>query len=75
MLQIHCANHDDADAAWRMLLHVPNSDFKPCSLHLNGNELYVITRDPDGHQTSVPPAAPVAHTPQPSAAAPDAPSR
>lgn len=64
MLQIHCATHDDADAAWRMLLHVPDSDFTPCAIHLDGAELYTVTRDQDGLQTSVPPAAPAAHTPQ-----------
>ena len=63
MLQIHCTTHEDADAAWRMLLHVPDPEFQPCSLHLNGAELYTVTRDPDGHQTSVLPAAPAAHTP------------
>ena len=64
MLQIHCTTHQDADAAWRMLLHVPDSEFQPCSLHLNGAELYAIIRDPDGHQTSVPPAALAARTAQ-----------
>lgn len=65
MLQIHCATNDDADAAWRMLLHVPDSDFIPCAIHLDGAELYTVTRDQDGHQTSAPPAAPAARTPQP----------
>lgn len=63
MLHIHCATNDDADAAWRMLLQVPDSDFTPCAIHLDGAELYTITRDPDGLQTSTPPAALLARTP------------
>ena len=65
MIQLHCADHQDADAAWRMLTHVPDSEFQPVALHLDGHGLlYTITRTPDGQQTSIPAAAPVAHTPR-----------
>jgi len=64
MIRIHCADHQDADAAWRMLLHVPDADFAPCVIHLDGHgELYRITRDQAGQQSTVPLAAPQARTP------------
>jgi hypothetical protein len=48
-----------------MLTHVPDSEFQPVALHLDGHGLlYTITRTPDGQQTSIPAAAPVAHTPR-----------
>jgi hypothetical protein len=66
MIRIHCSDHDDADTAWRMLTHVPDADLQPVELHLDGHGLlYTITRDPNGQQTSVPSAAPVARTPPP----------
>jgi hypothetical protein len=47
-----------------MLLHVPDADFAPCVIHLDGHgELYRITRDQAGQQSTVPLAAPQARTP------------
>jgi hypothetical protein len=64
MIRIHCSDHDDADAAWRLLTHVPDHDFQPVELHLDGHGLlYTITRAPDGSQSSVPPAVLQARTP------------
>jgi hypothetical protein len=66
MIQVHCSDHQDADAAWRMLCHVPGSEFQPVALYLDGHGLlYTVIRGPDGQQTSVPAAAPVARTPLP----------
>jgi hypothetical protein len=49
-----------------MLTHVPDPDFQPVELHLAGHGLlYSVIRTPDGQQSSAPPAAPQARTPQP----------
>ena len=65
MIRIHCATQDEADAAWRMLTHVPDPDFQPVALHLDGHgQLYVVTRDQEGSQTSAHLSAHVVRTDQ-----------
>lgn len=65
MIQIHCANHDETDAAWRMLCSVPDSEFRPVELHLNGYGcLYQVVRTPEGDQLPVRPAAQRRHSSQ-----------
>lgn len=58
MIRIHVADHAEADAAWRMLCHVPDADWQPVELHLDGHgPLYQAVRTAAGDQTSVPHAA------------------
>lgn len=65
MIQIHCANHLEADTAWRLLAAVPNSVFTPVELHLNGfGFLYQVVRLDDGSQTAVRTAILPAHSSQ-----------
>lgn len=53
MISIHCANHDEADAVWRMINAVPDEAFRPIELHLAGHgPLYQIIRTPSGDQTA-----------------------
>ena len=61
MIRIHCSNHEEADALWRMLTHVPDDSFHSVVVDVdNHGALYWIIRQ-DGHQTTAPPAAPLAH--------------
>jgi hypothetical protein len=47
-----------------MLTHVPDHDFRPVELHLDGHGiLYTVIRAADGSQSSVPPAVLQARTP------------
>jgi hypothetical protein len=53
MIRIHCATHEDADALWRMLTHVPDDAFHAVTVDVDGHgSLFQITRQ-DGQQTSV----------------------
>jgi hypothetical protein len=36
MIRIHCDNYAEADAAWRMLQHVPDHDLPPATIQVNG---------------------------------------
>lgn len=66
MIQIHCANHHEADAAWRLLCSVDQDRFTPVELHLDGHGLlYQVVRLDDGSQAAVRPAAQLAHSCQP----------
>jgi hypothetical protein len=61
MIQVHCSTQAEADAFWRMLTQVPDDSFQPVTVSVDGHgTLYRITRDADGHQTTDPPAAPLA---------------
>jgi hypothetical protein len=57
MIQAHCANAADAAQLWRMLCHVPDDDFQPVDVYLQGELAYRIVRTADGDQTSVQPEA------------------
>jgi hypothetical protein len=58
MIRIHVANHAEADAAWRMLTHVPDRDWQPIELYLDGHgPLYQAIRTEAGDQSATPPAA------------------
>lgn len=58
MIQIHCANDQEADAAWRMLCSVPASRYQPVELHLAGYGcLYQVVRTQEGEQIAVRPEA------------------
>ena len=58
MIRIHVANHAEADTAWRMLTHVPDADWQPVELHLDGHgPLYRMIRTRAGDQSAAPPAA------------------
>jgi hypothetical protein len=61
-LRIHCSDQADADAAWRMLNHVPDHLWQPVEVHLDGRHIHTITRDHAGDQTTVPAAVPLART-------------
>ena len=61
MICAHCSTQADADTLWRMLTHVPDDSFQPVTVDVDGHgTLYRIIRQ-DGHQTTAPPAAPLAH--------------
>ena len=65
MIQIHCASHHEADAAWRLLAAVPHCSFTPVELHLDGfGLLYQVVRLDDGSQAAVRPATLLAHSSQ-----------
>jgi len=51
MVQIHCTTHQQIDALWRLLIHVPDSDFLPCDVYLDGTFRYRVIRH-DGEQTT-----------------------
>lgn len=53
MIQIHCSTTGQIDAAWRMLAHVPDADFIPAEVYLDGALRYVVVRR-DGEQTTAP---------------------
>ena len=62
MICVHCDTFDQIDAVWRMLTHVPDSDFVPVELYQDGAFRYTVIRD-DGEQTTAPLAAPQVGTP------------
>lgn len=62
-LRLHCTDHAEADAAWRMLDHIPDHLWQPVELHLDGHgPLHTITRDQQGDQTTAPAVAPPARS-------------
>jgi hypothetical protein len=61
MIQVHCSDHSEIDAIWRMLCHVPDDAFISAELHLNGELWAKIIRTETGDQTAVQPADPPAH--------------
>ncbi len=60
-LRLHCSDQADADAAWRMLNHIPDHLWQPVEVHLDGHgHLCTITRDHAGDQTTAPAVVPLA---------------
>jgi len=51
MIQVHCSAPDQIDAIWRMLAHVPEPDFRPVEIWLDGEPHYAVIRT-DGEQTT-----------------------
>jgi hypothetical protein len=68
MIQANVQNFADQDALWRMLCHVPESEFQPVAVFRQGEPQYTIIRQ-NGEQTAAPAADPLAHSdPAPSPA-------
>jgi hypothetical protein len=42
MIRINCDTHADADAAWNMLRHVPDSELHPVRIEVEGVMVAVI---------------------------------
>lgn len=61
MFVVHCCSPCQLDAIWRMLSHVPDDDFVPVEVYLDGVFRYRIIRS-DGEQTTVQPGDPLAST-------------
>ncbi len=58
MIRVGCANHNEADAAWRMLNAIPDALFQPVELHLDGHgPLCLVIRTENGDQSAAPVAA------------------
>jgi hypothetical protein len=57
MIQLHCFSLQQIDAVWRLLAHVPDADFLPCEVFLNGVFRYRVIRS-DGEQTTAQPEDP-----------------
>jgi hypothetical protein len=68
MIQICTATAEETDFVWQALLFVPDRIWRPVEIHQAGVPLYVVTRQPDGEQTSIRPEAPAAPAHQVSAA-------
>jgi hypothetical protein len=62
MIRIHCADFPQADAIWRMLLHVPDAEFHPVAIYVDDHGLVATI-----NRSAVPSADPAAHTHQPAA--------
>lgn len=54
MIAIHCPTPAAVADVWRMLSHVPDADFVPAEIWLDGELHYLVIRT-DGEQTSAQP--------------------
>jgi hypothetical protein len=52
-ITVNCTTRQQVDSLWRMLCHVPDGDFEPVVVQLEGKLLYRIIRA-NGEQTTVP---------------------
>jgi hypothetical protein len=57
MIEAHCSDAAAAAQLWRMLCHVPDDDFQPIDVHVDGELLYRVIRTAEGDQSTVQPAA------------------
>ena len=63
MIRVGCANHLEADAAWRMLDAVPDALFQPVELLIEGHRHgCLVVRAENGDQSAVPAVAGLAHS-------------
>ena len=60
-VKIHCDTAEAVADVWRMLSHVPDADFVPAEIWLDGELRYLVIRT-DGEQTSARPAGPQGQT-------------
>jgi hypothetical protein len=50
MLTIHATDFEQVDALWRMLAHVPETEFHPVAVVLNGSPWSTIIRTDNDRQ-------------------------